>query len=155
MAIRVTGMRSQIMLLPRVMATCLLCGIAQTSTALASAKDMSEIKATSRALVEAQLRYDAPAVARLLAKDFVYVGNDGSLATKTEFLPTAEDRKRRPLQLLEWKPLEIRLYRETAVALYFIHEKSTQKGKPHEFRGRSLATWVKQNGRWLCAAIHD
>ena len=52
---------------------------------------MSEIKAASRALVEAQLRYDAPAVARLLAADFIYIGNDGSLADKTAFLPTAQD----------------------------------------------------------------
>jgi len=137
------------------MATCLLCGIAQTLTAPASAEGMSEIKAASRALVEAQLRYDAAAVARQLAHDFVYVGNDGSLATKAEFLPTAADRKRRPLQLLEWKLLQIQFYGDTAVALYSIHEKSTEEGKPHEFQGRSLATWVKQDGRWLCAAIHD
>ena len=155
MAIRLTCMRSPTLPLLRLMATCSLCGSAYTSTALASSESTSEIHAASRALVEAQLRYDAPSVARLLAKDFVYVGNDGSLATKTEFLPTAEDRKRRPLEILEWKLVQVRFYGETAVALYFIHEKSTQNGKPNEFRGRSLATWVKRNGRWLCAAIHD
>ena len=148
-------MRLQITPLLGMMATCWLCGSAQTATAPGSTEGMSEIKATSRALVEAQLRYDAPAVARLLAKDFIYIGNDGSLATKTEFLPTVEDRKRRPLELLEWRLVQIRFYGDTAVALYFIHEKSTESGKPHEFRGRSLATWAKQNGRWLCTAIHD
>jgi len=116
---------------------------------------MSEIKAASRALVEAQLRYDPVAVARLLTKDFVYVGNDGFSANRSEFLPSAEDRKRRPLELLEWKLVQIRFYGDTAVALYSIHEKSNENGKPREFRNRSLATWVKQNGRWLCAAIHD
>ena len=74
---------------------------------------------------------------------------------KSESLPTTEDRKRRPLELLEWNLVRIQFYGDAAVALYSIHEKSTQHGKPHEFQGRSLATWVKQNGRWLCAAIHD
>ena len=136
------------------LATYLLCGNAPISSALAS-DARAEIEATSRALIAAQLAYDAPAVARLLTKDFVYVGNDGSLAAKTEFLPAAEDKKRRPLELLEWKLMQIRFYRDTAVALYSIHEKSTEKGRSREFRGRSLATWVRQNGRWLCAAIHD
>jgi len=103
------------------MATCSLCGSAYTSTALASSESTLQIQAASRALVEAQLHYDAPSVARLLAKDFVYVGNDGSLTTKTEFLPTAEDPKRRPLEILEWKLVQVRFYGETAVALYFIH----------------------------------
>ena len=137
------------------MATCLLYGSTHTSTALASTEGMSEIKAASRALVEAQLRYDAPAVARLLAADFIYIGNDGSLADKTAFLPTAQDRVRRSLGLLEWKLLQVRFYSDTAVAVYLIHEKTTRNGKSHESRGRSLAIWVKQNGRWLCAAIHD
>ena len=136
------------------LATYLLCSSAPISSALAN-DTRAEIEATSRALIAAQLRYDAPAVARLLTNDFVYVGNNGSLADKTEFLPTGDDRKRRPLELLEWKLVRIRFYGDTAVALYLIHEKSTQNGKPQEFRGRSLATWVKQNGRWLCAAIHD
>lgn len=59
----------------------------------------------------------------------MYVGNDGSLATKTEFLPTVEDKKRPPLKLLEWELVQIRFYGDTAVALYFIHEKSAEKGK--------------------------
>jgi len=148
-------MRSQIWPVLRLVATCLLCESTHTSAARTSSESISEIKAASRALIEAQLRYDAPAVARLVAKDFMYVGNDGSLATKIEFLPTAEDKKRRTLELLEWELVQIRFYGDTAVALYFVHEKSTAKGKSHEFRGRSLATWAKQNGRWLCTTIHD
>jgi uncharacterized protein (TIGR02246 family) len=147
-------MPSQHMLVA-VVAICQAIGLGQAPAALAVAEAQVQIKTASRALVEAQLRYDAPAVARLLTRDFVYVGNGGSLATKTKFLPTPQDKSERPLQLLEWKLVQVRFYGDTAVALYFIHEKSTERGQPHEFRGRSLATWVKENGRWLCAAIHD
>jgi uncharacterized protein (TIGR02246 family) len=146
-------MRSQLILLLAVGALGQTVGTLRASSTAAEAE--SQIKMASRALIEAQLRYDAPAVARLLADDFVYVGHDGSLATKTEFLPAPQDRNERPLQLLEWKLTQVRFYGDAAVAVYFVHEKSTEKGKPREFRGRSLATWVKQNGRWLCAAIHD
>jgi len=128
-------------------------GTVRASATVAEAQ--VQIKMASRALIEAQLRYDAPAVARLLTDDFVYVGHDGSLATKTQFLPVPQDRNERPLQSLEWKLVQVRFCGDTAIAVYFIQEKSKQKGKLHEFRGRSLATWVKQNGRWLCAAIHD
>ena len=109
----------------------------------------------SRALVEAQLRYDAPAVAHLLAKDFIYVGNDGSVVDRAAFLPTAKDRKQRPLKVLEWTLIRVRFYGDSAVALYEIHEKGIAKGKVYEFRGHSLATWVKQDERWICTAIHD
>ena len=136
------------------LATSLLCSNAPISNALAH-DARAEIEATSRALIAAQLRYDAPAVARLLTNDFMYVGHGGSLASRTEFVPAAEDKKRRPLELLEWKLMQVQFYRDTAVALYSIHEKSTENGRSHEFRDRSTATWVKQNGRWLCAAIHD
>ena len=150
---RGTCMRPQI--IPQLLlATYLLCSSAPISGALAN-DTRAETEATSRALIAAQLRYDASAVARLLTNDFMYIGHDGSLATKTEFLPTAQDRKRRPLELLEWKLVQIRFSGDTAVALYLIHEKSIQNGKPQEFQGHSFATWVKQNGRWLCAAIHD
>jgi uncharacterized protein (TIGR02246 family) len=148
-------MRSKILFSVGLLATSPLWAAAQRATALSLREGVREIKSASRALADAQLRYDAPAVARLLAKDFVYVGNDGSVATKREFLPTVEDKKRQLLKLLEWELVQIRFYGDTAVALYFIHEKNAEKGKQHDFRGRSLATWVKQNGHWLCAAIHD
>jgi len=121
-------MRSRILFSVGLLATSPLWAIAQRSAALSFSEGEREIKSASRALVDAQLRYDAPAVARLLAKDFVYVGNDGSLATKTEFLPIVEDKKRQSLKLLEWELVQIRFYGDTAVALYFIHEKSAEKG---------------------------
>jgi hypothetical protein len=51
-------------------------------------------------------------VARLLANDFIYVGNDGSIATNAEFLPSKDDIKHRPLKLLEWSLLK---YNSTAI----------------------------------------
>jgi hypothetical protein len=98
-------------IIPRILAaTYLLCGNAMSSTAQLANETRAEIEATSRALIAAQLRYDAPAVARLLTKDFVYVGHDGSFTGKSGFLPTADDRKRRPLELLEWKLKQVQFY---------------------------------------------
>jgi hypothetical protein len=78
-------MRSQLILLLAVSAICQTVGTLRASGTVAEAQ--LQIQMASRALIEAQLRYDAPGVARLLADDFVYVGHDGSLARKTEFLP--------------------------------------------------------------------
>ena len=65
-----------------VVAICQAVGFGQAPAASALAEAQMQIETASRVLVEAQLHYDAPAVARLLTKDFVYVGNDGSLARK-------------------------------------------------------------------------
>jgi uncharacterized protein (TIGR02246 family) len=132
-----------------------LCLFARPLPASPPIEGVAEIKAASHALIGAQLRYDAASMARLLTQDFVYVGNDGAVVGRVGFLPTAADLKQRPLKLLEWNLVQVRFHGNSAVALYTIHEKGIQRGKPYEFRGHSLATWVQSNGKWFCAAIHD
>ena len=148
-------MQSNILLLAGLLATSSLEPLAHASGALPSGQSLSEIKSASKSLVDAQLRYDASAVSRLLARDFIYVGSDGAVATKAEFVPTPADKKERSLKTLEWKLVKARFYGDTAIGLYLIHERGIRKGKLYEFRGHSLAAWVKQNQRWICTAIHD
>src|SRR5262249_3864613 len=126
-------MRSIILFSVGFFATCRLWAVPQGSLTLSSNKNVREIESASSALVDAQLHYDTPAVARLLANDFIYAGNDGSIATKAEFLSSKDDIKHRPLKLLEWKLTKLQFYGDTAVALYTIHEKSIGQGKLHEF----------------------
>jgi len=105
-------------------------------------------------LTAAELRYDANAVDRLLNEGFVYVGNDGSLTSRVDFLGLT-NRDRNPLELLEITDIEVRTAGNTAIATGLIHEKGLINGQHYEFRGRTLTTFVRKAGHWRCLAIHD
>ena len=97
--------------------------------------------------------YDVHAADALLSKDFVLTAaSDGTLRSKTEFLPMIGD-KSDPLEDLEYEAMQIRVYGNTAAVLSTIHEKAYYSGKPVEFRGRRTAVWVQQNQRWVCVTI--
>jgi len=105
-------------------------------------------------VTKAELRYDAKAVDRLLDENFIYVGNDGSLISRIDFIRLT-DRSRNPLDLLEITDVDVRTIGDTAIATALIHEKGLIDGRPYEFRGRTLTTLVRKSGRWYCLAIHD
>jgi ketosteroid isomerase-like protein len=112
------------------------------------------VKTALTTLINLQLQYDAGAVDKLLDPDFVYVSNDGSVVSRTEFI-NLTDREKNPLDILEVTDVQVRSSGDTAVATGTIHEKGLLYGKPYEFRGQTLITYAKRNGRWLCFAIHD
>ena len=117
-------------------------------------EDVKAVKQVMAELTAAELRYDVKAVDRLLDEDFVYVGNDGSLTSRIDFIRLT-DRERNPLDLLEITDVDVRTTGDTGVATGLVHEKGLLDGRPYEFRGRTLTTFVRESGRWRCLAIHD
>ena len=83
-------------------------------------------------MTKAELRYDAKAVDRLLDENFIYVGNDGSLISRIDFIRLT-DRSRNPLDLLEITDVDVRTIGDTAIATALIHEKGLIDGRPYEF----------------------
>ena len=83
-------------------------------------------------MTKAELRYDAKAVDRLLDENFIYVGNDGSLISRIDFIRLT-DRGRNPLDLLEITDVDVRTIGDTANATALIHEKGLIDGRPYEF----------------------
>jgi len=65
------------------------------------------------------------------------------------------DRERNPLDVLELADISVVTSGNTAVVTGLVHEKGLLDGKPYEFRGRTLITFVKKNRSWECLAIHD
>jgi uncharacterized protein (TIGR02246 family) len=48
--------------------------------------------------------------------------------------------------------LQVRLVSDdVAIVAYKVHEKLTVDGKPVNLEAADASTWVKKNGRWLCA----
>jgi uncharacterized protein (TIGR02246 family) len=52
----------------------------------------------------------------------------------------------------ELKDLEVRQLRDdVAVLAYKVHEELTVDGKPVQIDAADASTWVRRDGRWLCA----
>jgi ketosteroid isomerase-like protein len=141
-------------LLTIVLLSCLACCSYPRGPVPQVSDDATEVKKAVTSLTEVQLKYDASAVDKLLDGAFVYVSNEGSLVSRADFIKYT-DRERNPLDLLEVTDVSVSTSGDTAIATGLIHEKGLIDGKPYEFRGRTLITFVKKNSRWLCLAIHD
>ena len=117
-------------------------------------EDVKAVRQVMAELTAAKLRYDFKAVDRLLDEDFIYVGNDGSLTSRLDFI-SLTDRERNPFDLLEITDVDVRTTGDTAIATGLIHERGLLDGRPYEFWGRTLTTFVRKSGRWHCLAMHD
>jgi ketosteroid isomerase-like protein len=119
-----------------------------------AASDVADVKTALTILINLQLQYDAAGVDKLLDPQFVYVSNDGSVMSRAEFIDLT-DREKNPLDTLEVRDVQVQTSGETAAVTGTIHERGLLDGKPYEFRGRTLITYARRNGHWLCLAIHD
>lgn len=137
-----------------VIALALLAALNLTSRDTTKQQDVAAVKQAIEELTAFERNYDAKGVEKMLDDEFVYVGNDGELTTRADFLRLT-DPKLNPLDIIEVTEIEVHVSGDAAVATAKIHEKGQIDGKTYEFRGRTLASYVKRQGRWLCLAMHD
>ena|GEM_PF-5536990 len=117
-------------------------------------KDTETVKQVLATFIDLQLKYDGVAVGRILDEAFLYVSPDGSMMNRAEFIKLT-DREKNPLDILEVTDVRVRVSGNIAVATGLIHEKGLLYGKPYEFRGRTLITFVRRDNQWLQIACHD
>jgi ketosteroid isomerase-like protein len=116
--------------------------------------DSIAVKQQMLALRKAELQYNTDAAAKLLHDDFALSAADGTLYSKQRFLTLVGD-KSNPLEVFEYSEMQIHVYGTTAVVFSRLHEKGFMNGKPYELNGRSMWTWIKGSGGWVCVAAHD
>lgn len=146
--------RSMKSMLTFVLVSCIGSGLSQRSPAPPVSEDVKAVRQVMEELTAAELKYDVKTVDRLLDKNFIYIGNDGSLTSRADLIRLT-DRERNPLYLIEITDVDVRTTGDTAFVTGRIHEKGRLNGQPYEFRGRTLTTFVRESGRWHCLAIHD
>ncbi len=113
--------------------------------------DEAEVVALENVWNQAELHLDTHAIESILTDDFVLTTFDGSVQTKGLYVASVKDKDYHPT-ILASTNMKIHLYGNTAIVTGDYHEKGTQKGKPFEHKGRMTDTWVKNNGKWMCAA---
>src|SRR5437016_13688484 len=94
---------------------------------------------------------DTKALDMLLVNTFIAVENDGSVASKSEFLASIKAPEYQPSQAVN-EQINVQIYGNAAVVVGIFRIKGTEKGKPYVHRERFTDTWIKYDQTWKCVA---
>ena len=95
-----------------------------------------------------------PLVLRLAHSEFTFIDESGRVLSKPQFIGgfTSGALNFRSASVTG---VQTRIYGDAAVVTGKAHTKGTENGKPNDEEARFTDTWVKRDGRWVCAATHD
>jgi ketosteroid isomerase-like protein len=94
---------------------------------------------------------DAASLEKLLAPDYVYTNQDGQMASRAEMVSGMKSGTTK-YDTFTVGDMKVHVYGDAAVVTGNGHLKGTENGKPVDEQIRFTDTWVKRDGRWVCAA---
>jgi ketosteroid isomerase-like protein len=109
----------------------------------------SRVQALESAWNMAEEKGDARAMNMIFDDSLIYVDEDGSLLTKTQFLDRVKARGPQ-VQSLVTKTIGVHVYGDTAVIAGTYRVKGVERGKVYQRSGRFMDTWVLRKGAWAC-----
>ena len=112
-----------------------------------------QLRALGQAWAAAEQHSDAASLERILTDDFVGIGPRGFMLTKEQWLARYQSGDLRH-EFFSVDEVQMRIYGDAAVAT----SRQTQQGtfQGHDIAGQFRVTqvFVRQQGRWLIAALH-
>lgn len=114
--------------------------------------DAQAVKGLEEKWAAAASKNDAAAVALILAESITWIGSDGTLQNKAEFLAAMKDRNYKSAVV---EDLKVSVYGDAAVAIGIWRANGTEKGKSFDEVDRFTDTFVKTGGQWKCVASHS
>lgn len=113
----------------------------------------SELLELERSFWKALQDRDVEAAIRLTDFPCIVVGPQGvGRIDRQEFAAMARD-PRYTIEKADLTDVQVRLLREdVAVVAYRVHEELVVEGRPVSFDAADSSTWIRRDGRWLCAA---
>jgi ketosteroid isomerase-like protein len=112
-----------------------------------------EVREVKRLYDVAQLKNDASWFERTFAEDYVWIGPDGVVVPKAEYVRDLESHDL-TWESVEAKDMEVRVYGDTAIATGRFFGKGHLKGKLLDERQRFTSVLIKRNGRWQIITEH-
>jgi ketosteroid isomerase-like protein len=100
------------------------------------------------------LRRDFDELASVFADSYVNTSPSGQLRSKAEFLEALKADTSRISEIKETDK-QTHVYGDTAVVTVQFEVQGSDQGESFQFKGRATDIWVKQNGQWLCVAVHS
>jgi ketosteroid isomerase-like protein len=120
-------------------------------TAIPEMNDREAVLQTEREWVEAHLRLDLTAIARIMADEYVIIGQNGTVITREQALASYRNDRRR-WEYARSDELDVRLYGDTAVVIGRWTAKGENNGNPFDYSARFMSVYVRRSGRWQMAA---
>jgi len=129
--------------------------VMSAATAQITAADSAEqaVIAAEHQIEKALLTNNAELFAQLVTDKYVSTDENGEVAFGKA--PNVADFKVTIFTSEKFTDLTVTMYGDAAVATGTYTSKGTYKGKPFDHTGRFTDTWVKLDGKWLCAADHE
>ena len=117
------------------------------------------MKTTAKELLDLENQYwqaikekDADAAMRLTDEECIVTGAQGVGRINRDAMSDMMKNASYTLNDFELKDPEVRQLRDdVAILAYKVHEELTVEGKPVKLDAAEASTWVRRNGRWLCA----
>jgi len=94
---------------------------------------------------------DAAGLDLLLAPELVYVGIEGRLMSKTEYMASVESQLEHPTRVVS-ESMKVHVYGAAAIVNGVYRENGMKKGKPYTLRARFIDMWVRRGDSWVCIA---
>jgi hypothetical protein len=113
---------------------------------------ISKIRALEAVWDRAQETGDVGALDLIFDSSMIYVDEDGSLLTKTQFLHRVVKESGTDVQWLVSSMMSVNIYGNAAVVVgsYSYIVRGTRGGKPMRRSGRFIDTWAFKKGVWMC-----
>ena len=100
---------------------------------------------------DAMVKRDLAALSRILADDWTFIDDEGTVVTKAQSLANFKSGVHVVSSAVA-DEMKVRVYGEAAVVLGRNTVKEQYKGKDISGQYRFTDTWVKKEGRWQCVA---
>jgi ketosteroid isomerase-like protein len=110
-----------------------------------------DIHQAEEARYDAMIRADGPALARVLADEFLYHQPSGKVATKASYIASFESGDVK-IKRAERYDVKIQVYGDVATAMGSTVVDLEMKGEARVVDLRYLNVWVLRDGRWQCVA---
>ncbi len=113
-----------------------------------------EVACLADAWATAELQSDTAFLERLLSDDFVGIGPLGFLLTKQEWIAWLQsgDLKHDALTLDE---VMVRVYNDAAIVICRLVQDATYRGTPILTQLRTTLVFVRHQGQWQLAGLHE
>jgi ketosteroid isomerase-like protein len=113
--------------------------------------DKQKIIALEHAWDQALSGSDLKALSAIFNSALIYIDDDGTLLTKSEYLLRVSETGSR-LQQIVTEEMDVQMFGSTAIVVGTYRAKGMENGKPYRRRGRFMDTWVLTGENWTCVA---
>lgn len=139
----------RILLLSLLSLTTSIAVLAQEPTRVEPAKTAGEeVRRVQDALINAYIHSDTAALDHILADEYTFIQNDGTVDSKRQMLDSFKFGGDRTITSYQRQEETVRVYGDFAVLTYRYHSRETYKGQDASGDFRMTRIFARRDGRW-------